>query len=243
MNDRRVVRRSSVVGLAVALALAASPVASAGGGKPARFEIARILIEMNATAQDAGIQMLIDAEGWEDVTIFGPGGDQKLLNVRARGPVGTIGVTELFFESAEPSLADLPLEDLLAMYPEGTYRIEGHTVEGREIVGRAVLSHEIPGGPHVVAPLDGEATDPGNTVIDWDPVVEPAGIQITGYQVIVELPEPQLRVFSVDLGASVTALRVPPEFLQPGVAYLFEVLAVAENGNQTITEGTFSTLP
>lgn len=49
----------------------------------------------------------------------------------------------------------------------------------------------------------------------WDPVVELAGIEIARYQVIVELPEP-LRVFSVDLPASVTAVTVPPEFLGPG---------------------------
>jgi hypothetical protein len=73
-------------------------------------------------------------------------------------------------------------------------------------------------------------------------VVRPAGIEIGGYQVIVELPEP-LRVFSVDLPASVTSVTVPPEFLRPGAEYKFEVLAIARGGgrNQTITESSFTT--
>jgi hypothetical protein len=36
-------------------------------------------------------------------------------------------------------------------------------------------------------------------------------------------------------------VTVPPEFLKPGTAYKVEVLAIAENGNQTITESEFST--
>jgi hypothetical protein len=60
--------------------------------------------------------------------------------------------------------------------------------------------------------------------------------------VIVELPQP-LRTFSVDLPVTVTSVTVPAEFLQPGTSYKFEVLAVANNGNQTITESTFTTAP
>lgn len=230
------------MGLAAALALeTASSVASAGAVKPIKFSKAKILIELNATAQDAGIQMLLDGEGWEHASVYRPDG-RKVMDVRARGSVGAIGVTELFFESAEPSLADLPLADLLEMFPEGKYRIEGTTVEGRDILGVAVLSHDIPGAPNVVSPAEGGVTDPAATVIDWDPVIEPAGIQIAGYQVIVELPEP-LMILSVDLPASVTAVTVPAEFLEPGTDYKFEVLAIAEGGDQTITEGTFTTGP
>jgi len=37
------------------------------------------------------------------------------------------------------------------------------------------------------------------------------------------------------------SLKVPPEFLTAGAEYTFEVLAIAANGNRTITEGTFVT--
>jgi hypothetical protein len=244
MMRRRGTRRTwSVVILLATLALATAPSVSAVGGKeqPIEFDKAKILIELNATAEDAGIQMLLDAEGWERVQVFTPDGG-KLIGIRARGSVGDVGMTELFFESAEPSLADLPLADLLEMFPEGEYRVEGRTVEGQDLIGTAVLSHDIPAGPHVVAPAEGGVADPSNTVIDWDPVTEPAGIQIAAYQVIVELEEP-LRVFSVDLPASVTAVTVAPEFLMPGTDYKFEVLAISAGGNQTITESTFTTAP
>lgn len=242
MRPRTATRsRWAILGAAAMLGVATTgSVASAGAGRrPVRLETARILFEVNATAQDAGIQMLLDGEGWEQLTVLAPDGG-RLMAVRARGGIGDVGVTELFFESAEPSLADLPIDELLAMFPEGKYRIEGTTAEGRAMVGTATLSHDIADSPHVVAPPDGGVTDPADTVIDWDPVVEPAGIRIAGYQLIVELPEP-LRVFSVDLPASVTSVTVSPEFLDPGTDYQFEVLAVAEGGNQTITEGTFTT--
>jgi hypothetical protein len=239
----RVSKRASIAGVAVVVALtAAASVASANQettGQTPRLSQAKILFELNATAQDAGIQALLDAEGWDHVEVFSPDGE-LLLEIQADGSVGDIGVTELFFESAEPSLADLPLDELLAMFPEGKYRIVGTTVEGQKFVGSATLSHDIPGEPNVVSPADGAVTDPNNTVIAWEPVTQPAGITIAGYQVIVELPDP-LRVFSVDLPASDTSVTVPAEFLDAGTDYKFEVLAVADNANQTIHEGTFST--
>jgi hypothetical protein len=43
----------------------------------------------------------------------------------------------------------------------------------------------------------------------------PAGIDITGYQVLVVQEEPVPRVFSADLPATATKLSVPAEFVQP----------------------------
>jgi Fibronectin type III domain len=242
---RQMRRRTTIGGLVVAVSLvAAATVASTGAsaGQEQRsipFSQAKILFELNATAQDAGIQALLDGEGWDHVTVLSPD-REPLLEIEADGSVGDIGVTELFFESAEPSLADLPLEDLLAMFPEGRYRFEGTTVEGQRLFGSATLSHVIPAKANVVSPAEGATTDPANTVIAWEPVTEPAGIRIAGYQVIVELSDP-LRVFSVDLPSTDTSVTVPSEFLEPGTDYKFEVLAVADNNNQTIHEGTFST--
>lgn len=243
MNLRPRTRTTTVLGgLATVLTLAAaSSVASAGQEERASipFSDAAIYFELNATAQDAGIQALLDADGWDQVTVLAPD-RSPLLTIQADGSVGDIGVTELFFESAEPSLADLPLDELLAKFPEGKYRFEGTTVEGQRLFGSATLSHDIPGEPNVLSPAEGAVTDPTDTVIAWEPVTEPAGITIAGYQVIVELEDP-LRVFSVDLPASDTSVTVSPEFLEPGTDYKFEVLAIADSHNQTIHEGSFST--
>jgi hypothetical protein len=243
MGLRHHIRTRAWIGAAVvvlSLTAAASVAQADPDNQPRlRFSRTKILFELNATAQDAGIQALLDGEGWENVEVTGPDGE-LLLSVEAEGSVGDIGVTELFFESAEPSLADLPLDELQAMFPEGRYRFRGTTVEGQRLVGSATLSHDIPGKPNVVSPAEGGVLDPANAVIAWDPVTEPAGIEIAGYQVIVELPDP-LRVFSVDLPAGDTSVTVPAEFLEPATEYKFEVLAVAANANQTIHEGTFST--
>lgn len=203
------------------------------------FDRAKILIELNATAEDAGIQVLLDGEGWEKVEIFNPH-ERRIFQVQGQGSVGDIGVTELSFESAEPSLADLPLEDLLKMFPEGEYKFRGRTVEGDRLEGTATLTHAIPDGPSIVSPEAGAVQDPNNTVIRWDPVTDPPGIQIVGYQVIVEREDP-LRVFSVDVPATITSVTVPPEFLEPGTEFKFEVLAIEAGGNQTITESVFKT--
>ena len=42
---------------------------------------------------------------------------------------------------------------------------------------------------------------------------------------------------------SSTSVSVPPEFLEPDAEFKFEILAIEESGNQTITESTFFTLP
>ncbi len=65
------------------------------------------------------------------------------------------------------------------------------------------------------------------------------GIEIIGYQVLVVRDKP-LRVFSADLPATATKIRVPAEFLEAGVEYKVEVLAIEANRNQTLSEVTFS---
>ena len=161
------------------------------------------------------------------------------------------GLTELFFESSEPSLRDVPLTEFLARFPQGTYGFEGVTVDGIELEGTAALSHVIPAGPEIVSPVseNGEPPfeDPDRLVIEWKRVTQTIdgsqSLEIVGYQVIVEQLDP-LRIFSIDLPASATSVRVPPGFLvQPDTLHKFEVLAIERGGNQTITEGEFLTFP
>lgn len=208
------------------------------GTKP--LSAARILFELNATARDAGVQALVDAEGWRSMKLYDPNGKQ-LLRVRADGSVGKVGVTELFFESAEPSLDDLPLKELLEMYPEGDYTLVGKSVEGDTLVGVAPLTHDIPGNAKVLSPKRGTTTDPKATVVRWQPVTKPKGITIDHYQIIVETDEDPLRIFSVEVDDKVSRVTVPSTFLQRKTDYKLEVIAVEEGLNQTITESTFRT--
>ncbi len=64
---------------------------------------------------------------------------------------------------------------------------------------------------------------------------------IVGYEVVVERETGSLRVFSAEVGPETTRVTVPPEFMQPGTEYKFEVLAIEASGNQTISEREFET--
>jgi hypothetical protein len=192
----------------------------------------------------------VDGEPWKRLDVFHPNGN-RILEITGKGSLRLQGLTELFFESSEPSLKDVPLNEFLARFPEGAYELRGATVDGIGIEGTAVLDHTIPAGPEVVSPAsdDGEPpfVDPDHFVIEWRPVTQTidgsTSLRIVGYQVIVEQENP-LRVFSIDLPASATSVRVPAGFLvQRDTLHKFEVLAVEESGNQTITEGEFLTYP
>jgi hypothetical protein len=198
---------------------------------------AKIIIEFNATDSDLGIQAFLGGPPWEVVEIVSPDG-RKVFHVD-RGTLKELGMNELSFESEEPSLDDLPLEQFLALFPEGEYRFLGTTVEGDDLVGTATLTHDIPDAPVVVSPEEG-TVDSDNTVIKWNPVASPPGIEIAGYEVIVEREDP-FRVLSADVPPTTTRFTVPADFLEPGTEYKFEVLAIEASGNQTITLGFFET--
>ena len=227
-----------------------APVWAGNDGGEIPFSIARIIIEFNASAQDVGIQVLVDGEPWKHLRVFSPNG-RRVLDITGKRSLGKQGLTELFFESSEPSLVELPLPEFLVRFPEGTYALEGKTIDGIGLEGTAILSHVIPAGPEIISPVSLDdnppVVDPSNAVIEWNPVTDTITdsdtFEIIGYQVIVEQVEPR-RIFSIDLPALVTSVVVPPDFfLQPDTLHKFEVLAIEASGNQTITEGEFVTFP
>lgn len=206
-----------------------------------RFSDARIIIEINATDGDAGIQMFVDGEDWERLRVFDPDG-RRVLDIKAKESLGVQGLTELFFESAEPSFDEQPLDEFLGLFPEGYYRFRGKTTEGRPLYGKAMLTHDLPGAPVLVAPIDGDdSVDPDNTVVVWQPVADPPGSSIIGYEVIVLREDPSVLVFSADVGPETHSVTVPPEFMLPETEYKYEVLAIEESGNQTLSEAEFET--
>lgn len=222
----------------VALIVGATSPETWAAKKKLELEISRIYWEYNSSANDLGVHVSLDGEDWRKLKIINPAG-RTIFEVEGRGPYRLLGLTELFFEGAEPNLDDFPLENLLARFPEGTYRFTGRTVDGDVIAGTGQFTHAIPAGPtNVVAALNGNSL-----VISWNPVTGPPDgfpdlpIAIVGYQVIVGS-------FQVTIPATTTPLQVtvPPEFVAslPGGQNLFEVLAIEASGNQTITEGSFT---
>jgi hypothetical protein len=204
---------------------------------PVTFGIARVFFEFNSTANDLGVHVFLDGEDWKSLRIVNPRG-RTIFEVEGKGPYKELGLTELFFEGAEPNLADVPLEELLAQFPAGEYRLIGKTVDGRQIVGTATLTHAIPAGPSDVVAQRGA----GDLLrITWRAVSGPPPgfpdepIDIIAYQVIVG-------AFQVTLPATQLSVTVPAEFVAslPSGTHTFEVLAIDAGGNQTITEGSFT---
>ncbi|MEW6443517.1 MAG: hypothetical protein AB1640_21465 [bacterium] len=220
----------------MAIAVLCLTAAAPENGNQAPFSETKIYFEYNSTANDLGVHVFLDAEDWKTLRILNPNG-RTIFNVQGGGGFRQLGMTELFFEGAEPALDEFPLDELLALFPEGEYRFNGTTVDGAELEGTATFTHAVPDGPKVSAVVRPDHT----LVIRWRPVTGPAGIlpdediEIAGYQVIVE-------EFQVTLPETATRVTVPPEYvasLGPG-EHDFEVLAIEEGGNQTITEGSFT---
>jgi hypothetical protein len=227
----------------------------------ARGQDASIILDTNATDCDTGLQLFFDGDAWRRVIVEDPDG-RSILDVTAMGPLRRLGLVEQFNESNEPVMAELvegfpelecaepelTLEELFELFPEGIYKFLVRTVEGDEIESEATLSHVIPAPPEIVAPEEGSVLDANDpVVIEWERVDEPilpglGDVEIVGFQVVVEREDPApLVVFTADLSANTTAVRVPPQFLEPGASYKFEVLQIDVSGNQTIAESEFET--
>jgi hypothetical protein len=216
--------------------LGAVAVGLAAPGWADEFSIARIYIEYNSSGNDLGYHVSLDGEDWKTLKIVNPAG-RTIFDLTGKAAYRDLGMTELFFEGAEPNLDDFPLADLLALFPEGEYEFIGMTVDGVRLMSTSTLTHAVPDAPTVSA-----AVGPGSVVISWTSLASPpAGfparsIVISGYQILADS-------FQVTLPASATQVTLPPEFvnsLAPGV-HPFEVLAIEVGGNQTITEGTYVT--
>lgn len=225
----------------------AQPAASARSRPPVvELGDARLKFEINATDGDGGVQVFLDAEPWARMSIFDPGGRRIFTSV-TKGSIGQQGGTELFLESGEPTFDEVPLEELLDRFPEGTYEFRGRGVDGERLVGSAELTHDLPEGPVLVSPTEGDGPqDPDDTTVAWEPVAPANGSPIIAYQVIVVDPETGLEALpkvtlDVMMPPSATSLDIPPGFLEPGTEYEWEVLAIEESGNQTLSSSVFTT--
>jgi hypothetical protein len=240
---KRFHRRAVALGIALSLPIGIAAARSdpgppsRAGAKPIRLADATLIVEVNATDGDAGLQVFLDGEPWRSMTISSPDG-RRIVALDAKGRLRNYGLTELFSESSEPPFNRFPLSQFKRLFPAGTYRFEGRTIDGRKLVGRARLSHDIPDGPEITSPVAGAAVPRGAVVARWNPVAEHGGVEITGYRAILEREHP-LRVFNADLPALAHSVTVPAEFLEARTGYKLEVQAIEASGNQTLTEITF----
>jgi len=221
------------------------------------FEEAHIFLELNDTDGDLGIHALIDGDAWKRLEIEDPN-ERAMLDIRVLGRLRRQGLTEIFFESDEPSFDELTPAQFLRRFPEGPYEIDGITLEGEELESTAVLSHVMPAPPENITisgipaaencDVDPLPSVSGPVIIDWDPVtgshpeIGTPGVPVAvdKYQLVLEREEPTLLIFSVELPANVTRFRVPAGFINLGDEFKFEIIVKgAGTGNQTAVESCF----
>ncbi len=177
------------------------------------FDEAEIFFELNNTDGDLGIHALIDGDAWKHLSIEDPR-DRKMLNVWVRGRLRRQGLTEIFFESAEPTFDELPPSVFFNRFPEGEYDIEGWTLDWEELESETELTHTMPNPPVPTVNGSGMAVqcdedEPGYdapevsapviiawdevTMSHWDPDGGGAGVQpqikveINNYELVLEV--------------------------------------------------------
>jgi hypothetical protein len=206
-----------------------------------------------------------DADRWTTVSIRGVDPDRELL-YKVRGFAGAAeqGLTENFFESAEPDCEEQPLDEFLERFPAGEHRFRVKTQDEEILTGSSFLTHELPGAPEMLAPTGGGIDETQTVVISWTAgttlgncppdgvdISAPGSVPLFGYEVLVEREEPEpLLKYTVQVDASQTSVSLPPEFVQEEGIYKYEVVAIEsgldeddeeEKGNQTISEAFFCT--
>jgi hypothetical protein len=226
------------------------PTASAGHHhhrpEVVELEECEVFIEYNSTDGDFGVHFFWDGEPWKWMTVW----NEHLwpvLNVGTGKNVRAQGLTEAFFESAEPTLEDLPFLDFLERFPEDDYKFRGRTLDWQRLVCEAEFTHVIACPPAATIELDLETRsltvewEPVETVVDTDepiglppalptcidpPEDEDSEFEIVSYEAVLELvivlgegedAEEQVFKETAILPATATMFTASPEFTQLAV--------------------------
>lgn len=110
------------------------------------FDDGEIFFELNNTDGDLGIHSLIDGDAWKKLKIINPE-EVKMLDVKVKSNLKDQGLTEFFFESAEPTFDDLLPVDFFDRFEAGDYTIRGTTLEGEELENVTEVTHTMPAPP------------------------------------------------------------------------------------------------
>lgn len=229
------------------------------------FDEAELFFELNNTDGDLGIHALIDGDAWKRLIIEDTK-ERKMLDVRVKGRLRKQGLTEIFFESAEPTFDELDPDDFFKRFPVGEYEIEGITLEGDELESEVWLSHVMPAPPDNVTvngmPIrfpdeNGECPEPlqktnGDVEIEWDTVTmshptigeSDPNIEIIRYQAVAEWEDEDTEetfVSSNDLQAqnpqpAKMNVTISSDFFTSDTEFKVEVLVREASYNQTAVE-------
>ena len=231
------------------------------------FDEAEVFFELNNSDGDLGIHSSIDGGPWKKLSIEDTN-ERRILGIRSRGRLRQQGLTQLFFESAEPRFAELPPDVFFARFPEGEYEVEGLTLDGQELESTTELTHLMPAPPDARINMEPLAIVCDDEDPDYDaPEVVPpitiawpavdlshptlgsplssVDIVIHNYEVVIETDfvtadgEELTIKNSTILPPGVTSYVVPDAYIALSDVWKYEVLAREESYNQTAVESCF----
>ncbi len=261
---RRTTRLRVIAATTSSLLLVLTPLAAWSSQEEGlEFEEAEIFFELNNTDKDLGIHALIDGDAWKKMRIVQPNG-KTMLDVRLKSRLKRQGLTELFFESAEPTFDELSPETFFERFPAGEYKIRGTSLEGDPIASIAELTQVMPApvGNLTINGMSAEPDEEGECeedelpqisnpiVIEWDAVTESHPelgafsdeLEVVRYQAVAEFEtdDEVTYVSSIDIlpdeDIERYSVTVPDEFLRDGFEGKFEVLVREASFNQTAIE-------
>jgi len=191
------------------------------------FAEAHVFFELNNTDGDLGIHALIDGDPWKRLKIE----DQKerrILDVKVRGRLRRQGLTEIFFESAEPTFDVLSIGEFFDRFPEGTYEIEGRLLNGDEMESETEITHAMPAPPAPTVNGDAAAMqcDEDEPGYDATEVSAADGIVIKWPAVTTTHPDPRYPQGFKDIVIHNYEVVVEAEFETPDGEEFASVLSV-----------------
>ncbi len=224
------------------------------------FSEAQLYFELNHTDGDLGFHGLIDGDAWKSLEIEAPN-ESLLLNVWVRNNLRRQGMTEIFFESDEPSFDELSPAQFFSRFPAGVYEVEGITLEDEELEAEIRVSHVMPGPPGSIkvngknSAVNCDAALPvvsEPVTLDWNAVTKShpsvgtpnVNVTVLKYEVVGEIERegknPDVLVFTADLPRNVTKFEFPESFTGLAEGEMkFEIVTKLTNGNQTAVESCF----
>lgn len=246
----RSIRSRTLLVAALALAGFSAPTATGKGPPIQPFAQAELFVELNDTDGDLGLHSAIDGGTWTLLEVDGPR-NLPLLGIVSTGKLCRQGLTQLAFESQEPTFDQLDPAAFFRRFPEGVYTIQALAQGGGLFRNRVRLSHvmaaparaTVNGQPAVPcdAPVLPIVTSP--VLVDWDPVTEHhpeigkhGPVTISRYQFFVQQGDTKL---SMDLLPTVTAFEIPTSLTSAGGEWKFEIIARTSTNNNTAIESCF----
>lgn len=253
MSNATLAKLGFVLGSSIGLASVSGTVAA----HEIPWDEAELFFELNNTDGDLGIHANIDGGPWKRLVIEDLN-ERTILRIKTRGRLRRQGMTQLQWESAEPTFDELSPAEFFQRFPEGVYEIEGRTLDGEELESEVEISHVMaaPAGNITVngqmaaascddSPLPAVSLP---VMVEWDEVTDShptigtpgVAVEISRYQFFVERDDVKI---SVDLDSDTTEFSIPDAFLsEPGV-WKYEIIARTEGGNNTAVETCFDLLP